>query len=306
MKHVFLVNPQSGKGHGLRILVPEIEKEARRAGVSFEIHQTRRARDAEETVRLLSQNTPESLRFYAVGGDGTLHQVVNGAMGSPHAEVAFIPSGMGNDFARMFDPSAYFQDISRQIHGTPVTIDVIRYNDRYSINVLNIGLDAAVAQKAEEYRSKTPLKNAQAYLAGIVSMLRTNPGYELQITVEDEASLQSNYTLTAIGNGAFCGGGFKALPRASLQDGLLDVIMVNKLKRRTLLPLLTHYRNGKHLEHPGIEAVLSYQQCTRLQITAERGLQVCADGELSPVDSLDIAVLPGKLRFSVPKGCRLI
>lgn len=306
MKHIFILNPLSGKGRARRTLLPQIEKEARRAGIDWDVHQTRHAADAEETVRRISQTTREPVRFYAVGGDGTLHQVVNGAMGSPHAEVAFIPAGMGNDFARMFDPSAYFQDISRQIHGTPVTIDVIRYNDRYSINVLNIGLDAAVAQKAEEYRSKTPLKNAQAYLAGIVSVLRTNPGYELQITVEDEASLQGNYTLTAIGNGAFCGGGFKALPRASLQDGLLDVIMVNKLKRRTLLPLLTHYRNGKHLEHPGIEAVLSYQQCTRLQITAEGGLQVCADGELSPVDSLDIAVLPGKLRFSVPEGCRLI
>lgn len=305
MRHIFLVNPQSGKGHGLRKLVPQIEKAAKRAGIPWELHLTRHARDAEETVRRLSQNTREPLRFYAVGGDGTLHEVVNGAMGFPHVEVAFVPAGMGNDFARMFHHPEYFQEIDRQIAGTAEVIDVIRHNDRYSINVLNIGLDAAVAKKAAEYRSKTPLKSAQAYLAGIVSVLRTNPGYFLHVKIGEGAAQHRQYTLTAIGNGAYCGGGFKALPQASLQDGMLDVIVVNKLRRRTLLPLLTHYRKGTHLQQQGIETLLSYHKCRTLRLEAQGGIQVCADGELYQVDSLEIEIVPASLRFSVPEGAGL-
>lgn len=305
-KHIFIMNPQSGNGQAIKNFLSIIQKEAEQSGLQYEIHQTQYSGDGERYVKMCCQaEVTATLRFYAVGGDGTLHEVVNGAFGFDHAEVAFIPAGMGNDFVRMFSSPKNFRDIRKQLSGTSRQIDLLRYNDRYSVNTLNIGLDAAVARKAAEFKSKTFLKSSQAYLAGIAAVLGRNQGYQMTVTLENGREQNSLFTLTAIGNGAYCGGGFKALPKAKLDDGVLDVIIVNKINRRTLMSLLPKYRKGSHLEMPGIEQIIHYEQCKSLEIKPVNSFEVCADGELTEVSGLRIEILPKAIRFSVPEGSSL-
>ena len=148
MKHIFILNPAAGKGTAEAKILPGILAAAKSADIDYEIHRTINAGDACRFVqnRCLSE-AERALRFYAVGGDGTLNEVINGAYGFVNAEIGLIPAGTGNDFPRIFKHPEYFSDISKQLTGQAHTIDLIRYNDRYLINMMNIGLDCAVVAK---------------------------------------------------------------------------------------------------------------------------------------------------------------
>ena len=94
-------------------------------------------------MRKTAAESSERLRFYACGGDGTLGEVVNGAAGQVNAEVGLIPIGTGNDFVRNFADAGDFFDIEAQVMGEARAIDLIKCNDRYGINVVNVGFDCA-------------------------------------------------------------------------------------------------------------------------------------------------------------------
>ncbi|NLY70146.1 MAG: YegS/Rv2252/BmrU family lipid kinase, partial [Clostridiales bacterium] len=232
MKHIFILNPVAGKARAHTLILPDILKEVKQAGVDYEIHRTINVGDASNYVaKKCKENRDKVLRFYAVGGDGTLNEVANGAIGHDNAEIAFIPAGTGNDFARIFTNYKYFNDIKRQLKGTPKYIDLIKCNDNYVVNMLNIGLDCDAALKAAYFKNKTFLKGQLAYIAGVLTVFVANKGSELTITLEDGEIHTGEFTLVAVGNGAFCGGGFKGVPKAKPDDGLLDVRIIRKVSR---------------------------------------------------------------------------
>lgn len=306
MKHIFILNPVAGHGKAEEHYLPQIQKAVKEAGVDFEIHRTINVGDATRFVRSRCQEqSTETLRFYAVGGDGTLNEVVNGAMGASHAEVAFIPSGSGNDFARSFPNSELFKNVLRQLKGTSTLIDVLQYNEKYAINMLNIGLDCQVVSVMNRLKYKTFLKGPLAYMAGVGIVFVGNQGYEMEIVLEDGTTSRGSYTLVAIGNGAYCGGGFCGVPRAKWDDGLMDVSLIEKVNRRTFLSLIGSYRKGTHLETSLGQRVVTYVQCRSLRMKDPTGnqLDVCIDGEIEQVKELSVNLLPKALRFSIPEGC---
>lgn len=155
MKHIFIINPAAGKGRAQKLYLPMLEKLTKLGHINHEIHC---AKPGGGTARLvaalcrqngLSQLSPiedprvqassgcapaqaqrsceDSLRFYACGGDGTLHEVINGIFGFEHVQAAVIPSGTGNDFVRNFTNQEYFTQIERQLKGEPVLIDAVYF-----------------------------------------------------------------------------------------------------------------------------------------------------------------------------------
>lgn len=304
MKHIFILNPVAGKSKAESAYLPKIIEAAKKTGIEYEIHRTINVRDAEKYARQRClANKTEKLRFYAVGGDGTLNEVANGVYGSENAEIAFIPAGTGNDFARVFKEYKYFRDITRQINGTSRAVDLIKYNSRYAINMINIGLDCSVAVKAAELKNKPFLKGPFAYAGGIAAVLAGNRGFDLQISIEDSTEYQGLFTLVAIANGAYCGEGFKGVPKAEIDDGLLDVSIVNKVNRRTFVSLLAHYRSGTHLDIPKVKDIIIYEKCRSITVKSKNTMQICADGEVENADELSVSVIPVAIRFSVPEGC---
>ena len=304
MKHIFVLNPVAGKGKAEIEILPKIIKAVKESGIDYEIHRTINVGDAEHFVKNRCRLNPnESLRFYAIGGDGTLNETANGAYGFENAEIAFIPAGSGNDFARVFKEYKYFRDIKRQIYGTSRPVDLIKYNNRYAINMLNIGLDCTVAVKAAELKNKPFLKGPMAYVGGIVPVLAVNKGFNLEVSIEKRAQYQGVFTLIAIANGAYCGGGFKGVPKAEIDDGLLDVSIVNKVNRRTSISLLAHYRNGTHLDIPKVKDIIIYEKCRSITVKSADTMQYCADGEVENTDELSVSIIPGAIHFSVPEGC---
>ncbi|QOX63030.1 YegS/Rv2252/BmrU family lipid kinase [Anoxybacterium hadale] len=324
MKHIFIMNPAAGKGKAGEVFLPRIIEASKKLEIDYEIHRTIAPGDAEHFVRTRcetlakeireEESKKEIVRFYACGGDGTLNEVANGAYGYPGVEIAMIPAGTGNDFPRSFGDGPLFEDIEAQIRGTSRSIDLIRYvttSDeednppfvRYGINMFNIGLDCNVADRVGTIKQYPFVNGSLAYIIGIAIVLGKKEGVKLQLCLEDGELYEGDYILAAIGNGCYCGGGFKALPRAITNDSLMDVIIVDNLTRRTLLSIIGKYRKGTHLDDPSVMNFLTYKQCKSLKMIPNGKVKMCTDGEVSTVGETVFEILPNAMKFSVPQGC---
>lgn len=125
MKHIFIVNPVSGRSDASQVLVPRIIQTAQAAGVDYQIELTRAPHHATQLARQYAWQDGES-RIYACGGDGTLNEVLAGAWDSPRAQVGCVPCGSGNDFVRNFSDPEAFLDIDAQLRGDSAAIDLVR------------------------------------------------------------------------------------------------------------------------------------------------------------------------------------
>lgn len=303
MKHIFILNPVAGPRKAERQILPLIIETAKEQDIEYEIHRTINTGDGERYVRSCCLQEPDTnLRFYAIGGDGTLNEVANGAFGFANAEIAFIPAGTGNDFARIFPDPRAFSDIRAQIRGSAKPIDLIKCDDRLIVNVLNIGLDCEVVTKVEMLKEKFFLRGPFAYIAGVALVFAGNKGADLKVTLEDGSVYDREFTLVAIGNGAYYGGGFKGIPAAKIDDGLLDVSLINKVSRRKFASLIAKYCKGTHLGSPLAKDIITYVKCRALTIEPKDTIQICADGEVHRSGKLNISVLPAAIRFLVPEG----
>ena len=169
MKHYFILNPKAGKGIYTEELSKNIRLTCEEKNVPYEIYMTKGIGDATDFVRkICADKSLLPARFYACGGDGTLGETVNGAAGSEGASVGLIPIGTGNDFVRNFGSSDLFFDISAQISGEERRIDLLRCNDFYAINMINIGFDCEVVKKTVTLKKNKLIPSKLAYIAGVV------------------------------------------------------------------------------------------------------------------------------------------
>jgi diacylglycerol kinase (ATP) len=335
MKHIFIMNPAAGKGKAGKVFLPRIIETSKRMGIDYEIHRTIAPGDAQRFVNKrcgtgeTGTEPEEILRFYACGGDGTLNEVVNGAYGHNNAEIAMIPAGTGNDFPRNFGELKLFEDIEGQILGKARPMDIIRYESvpanplsgsimfdldflfdsdpdpvvRYGVNMFNIGLDCSVVAKAAEIKAHPFVPGTLAYGLGVAIVLWRKEGVRLEIRFDDGEVIRGDFTLIAVGNGAWCGGGFKGVPKASAEDGLIDVSLVGNVSRRTFLSLIGKYRKGTHLEDPLAVEIITYRKCKSLTIMSKNTVKLCTDGEISTVGETIFEIVPGGINFSVPRAC---
>ncbi len=305
MVHHFLINPAAGKGRLTEPLAEKIKRVCTARGIAFHIQKTKRPGDATAYVRRTVAGTTERHRFYACGGDGTLCETINGAPHAANAEFAVIPIGTGNDFVRNFTSPQSFFDIGKQIDGAAIPLDMIRYNDRYALNMINIGFDCNVAKKTGEIKRSPLVPSGLAYVTGVAITLCKPFGTPMQITLADGSEIREDLLLTAIANGAYCGGGFMAAPRASLHDGLLDLCAIRKLSRAKFVSLIGSYKKGTHLDDKKTEKYIRYYQTPTLTFTFEKAINICVDGEIEMTDRVEIAAAPNAFSFSLPIGVTL-
>lgn len=238
----------------------------------------------------------------AVGGDGTLSEVINGCMrwaanGIAAPAVGVIPCGTGNDFARGLGlPLAPAAALAAYERCTQVPLDVGRIGERFFVNVAGFGFDAAVADDVLKRTGSRPAGTA-VYLASVFRMLRRYRPRELHI-VADGTTFSGRFLFGAIGNGSTYGGGMRVCPRAKTADGRLDLCLAGNLGPvETLANLLSVYRGG-HLSHPKC----SYRQVQRVIVEGDPAVMVHADGELIGRLPIEVHVVPGALRLLRPDG----
>ena len=300
MKHIFVVNPCAG-GHDRS---GAVRATLSALGADAEIYSTRGPRDATRVVASrAAEGGGEVLRFYACGGDGTLNEVVSGAMKAMgrggHVEVACYPCGSGDDFVRYWQ-GLDFTDIGALMRGTAVPVDVMRLGDRYCVNTLNYGFEAAVCHTMASVRRKPLVGGRMAYTTGIVTSLVAGRRNRCRVSVDGKVWLDGEVLLLSVANGQWAGGGYHCAPRAKNDDGLLEVMAVKPISVARFAKLIKYYKNGELLDREELRQIVSYRRGRNVVIDPLRDSYVATDGEIVPGSRFDIECLPKAVNFVVP------
>lgn len=234
----------------------------------------------------------------AMGGDGTLHEVINGlAETDPQPVLGVIPAGTGNDFARSLGiPLDPLQAAGVVTHGCERCIDLGRVNGRYFVNVGGVGFDAEVAAMVN--RGPHRGGGAWPYVVSLFRVLATYRNAMVRIRLDGEQSFKEKILLVAVGNARSYGGGMKVVPHALVDDGLLDVCIGGDLNPVQTLGLLPKVFAGTHLGHPMVRSL----RARKIEVESEQSLSVHADGETVGVTPAVFEVVPGRLRVRVDTG----
>ena len=305
MIHYFILNPAAGSGKASSDLLPSLHKYLKESDLDYEIHRSLSKNDVSSWVRSRAESG-EEMRFYAIGGDGTINDVLNGMIVNPNAQLAVFPCGSGNDFVKNFSEKKNFLNIENQINGSVVPVDVIKFNDSYCINMLNIGTDCDIVTESLRLRSEKNIKGAASYAVAAVSVLAKRGTYHMKYVDENGAAQEEELLLIAVANGKFCGGGFKSCPRASVQDGLMDVAVVRPVEGLKLFKMLLEYRSGTYLDDEKGAKYFKYMQLSEFTLSPADDFNVSVDGEIEPFVDTHFSVLPGAVKFVIPKGSEMI
>lgn len=304
MKHLFISNPVSGATNPRLVLEPKIKKAAKALGVEYEIRCTEYAGHAVQIAKQAAESG-QPVRLYACGGDGTLNEVLRGAMGHDNAETACVPCGSGNDFVRNFGTQQDFLNLEDLMQGEVRVLDVIRTQYGIAAAICSAGLDAQVAYGIPKFRRLPGMGGEMAYKLSILTSLCSHLGHKLRV-VTDQETFEDDYLMMAICNGQTYGGGFKASPEADMQDGLLDLVMVKKLSRLRIAGVVNTYKKGQHIKNgeviPEMQEILTFRRVKKVSIQALDGrpIVVTQDGECAPRMQLDAEVLPSAVRVVLP------
>lgn len=301
----FILNPKSGRSPKQRKLEQQIKEACTKRQLNYHIYYTTCSGDATEYVRSMLRISQEKQRFICIGGDGTINEIANSAPSVPGVEFGVIPSGSGNDFVRNFSNVKLFSSIEAQLDGEAIPLDLIKCNEHYCVNMVNIGFDCAVVKEADKLKRHKFVTPGLSYILGVVVVLFKKFGTKMRIIFDDGEIIEKEFTLTAIGNGKFCGGGFEAAPRALLNDGLLDVCAINKISRLTFVSLVGSYKKGTYLESKRAMKYIRHRRVPHFKMEFDTPIPICIDGEIKGAKTVDFEVVSGAFNFVVPKGCSL-
>ncbi len=303
-KTLVVLNPISGHGAAAK-LETRIVADLRKGGIDLELVRTATAGDAIRIAEQAKQAGYETI--IAVGGDGTLDEVVNGILrasaGHPSGTLGIIPVGTGNDFCKMLSlPSDWSMGVERIVAGRCRWVDVGHVvgdkpavsdgpKTRYFLNGLDTGFGALVATHAHDVPY---LKGTALYLVAVLQTLVRYEVPHVRIGL-DEEMLEQKSTMVVAANGRCFGGGFWIAPKAEADDGLLDVIIAQGLGRFGILSLLPKVLKGTHLG----DARVRFTRTAHLTVESPDPLTVETDGEIVFLGAhhLEIKVLPKHLQI---------
>ena len=292
--HLFL-NPAAGRGRAGRREARIRELLQTQVG-TVEVHRSSGVGDLEE--RVCRRVEHGARRIVVVGGDGSVHEAVNGIVRAGRdVALGLIPCGTGNDFAKACGVSLDWQQAAYDAAGRIAsgrdsrTVDVGRMNERYFANGAGIGFDARVTEIARSLRA--PIGDL-VYLYGILRGMAEGVATPRMRITADTAVWDGPLTLANVANGPWVGGMFHIAPMADPGDGTFDLMIAGPVSRVRILSLLPALMRGRHIG----KAEISHTPVTRLLVEADEPVVSHLDGELQrPQRRFEIELLPGALRL---------
>ena len=299
MHYVFAINPNAHKGQGLNYQ-QQIEDFALTRHLSHTILISRSVDD----LRAIASKIEKEDVLVVIGGDGSIHHAINGL--NQGATFAVIPFGTGNDFYRMINanrPTDFNQAINGILTGQRHLIDAAQYccngETHLFINNISFGLDAYVNAYVCDHMKRSIFPKSFYYPIGALWGVMRYPSYGL--TIEGYDDLPRKATLCYIGNGAYYGSGFNPTPWSKLDDGKLDLVVIDALSKTTMLPLINKYRNGNYLDLPQAHV----KTIEDLTIHFDTPIIAHADGEPFKTDQIDIHILKSYFNLIMPRKERV-
>lgn len=300
--HVIL-NPASAAGKTSRRLENIIDALERRLRGAYSLYITRHPRDATDSAKTAIEQG--SKLIIAVGGDGTIQEVVNGfSLNAPstHAvpELGIVCSGTAEDIARSFNlPATLHQQVEVACGTRSRSIDIGKVSfvgrdgklaERFFVNECQQGIAAAVVQRVSPL-----LKRLGGFFGFGVAAVSTAVLYRSQImtvTIDEQAGITDSFLGVVVANGAYAGGGMNFAPRAAVDDGVLDIILIHGQSVPSRLMNFPKIYSGRHINLPWV----SYYQGKRISVTSDRDVMLEADGELLGYLPCTIEAVPAALR----------
>lgn len=295
--HLFIINPAAGSYNRTEEASQIIHKICRARKLSYEIRVSTAPGECARIAREACE-TGKELRIYACGGDGTLNEVVAGVAGFDNAAVTVYSGGSGNDFVKLFDEPKAFFDLNRLMDADEATFNLIRCNEDVALNICSVGLDARIGTDVSNYKRLPLLQGFRAYAAStVVNVIR---GISEHYVVEvDGETIDDEQTMICVCNGRYYGGGFNPVPEADPTDGMLDVLLVNKVGRLQVATVIGKYKDGRYAELPHL---VRHLKTKSIRILCDKPTPINLDGELRTAQVVEMSVAQEKLRFFYPKG----
>lgn len=302
VEHLFIINPAAGKtdrSGELREKISSIKTEDK-----VTVCVTTKPGEAIEIVKKHLAEAEDFTRVYACGGDGTANEVLRGVVGFKNAAMGVIPMGSGNDFVRSFNgfKREDFADIEQMMQGEDIEVDVMECQGRYSMNVLSVGYDCAVAKNVDKFKKIPFVSGGLAYKMSIIYCLFTKRKHSYTVLVDGKefASKDVSTLLAVAGNGSYYGGGIKAAPKAKLNDGKIEFMHITTISALRFIFLLSTYIKGEHVDNPKFPFVKS-MKCNTLTFESDKEIDVNFEGEIVPLKNPTIKILPKAVRVITPK-----
>ena len=297
MTHLFIINPAAGSRDRTEMYSAAIHEACHARDLSYRIEVSTAPGECTRIAREAAQSG-EEYRIYACGGDGTLNEVVAGAAGADNVAVTVYSGGSGNDFVKLFSDPQEFFDLERLLDAVEDTFDLIRCNNDLSLNICSVGLDARIGTDVASYKRLPLLSGFRAYaVSTLVNVIRgISEHYVIEVNGE---TIDSELTMVCVCNGRFYGGGFNPVPTADPSDGLLDVLLVNKVSRLKVAQVVGKYKDGRYAEFPDL---IRHLRTDRIRIRCDKPTAINLDGELRTDYVVDMRIADEKLRFFYPKG----
>lgn len=292
MKHIFIVNSISGKGKGLKIakIIDEVCKELH---LDYEMRYTQYAGHTTEIAQEYSAK--DDVTLYAVGGDGTLLDVVNGM--DPKIALGAIPGGSGEDFLRYFnlDTSNMKQYIIDTIKAEPISIDIGQTDKMKYLNTTSFGIDATINENASEMIRKTIITKGPAYIISIIKNAIALNATKTKLIV-DGKQMNGDYLVVCCMNGKYYGNGVCSAPKANIMDGYFDLVLLEKIKGAKIYKILVNYLTGNGEKSPEIKIL----HAKHVIVDTDEIINIQSDGENYKSNHLEIKMLESYLKLKIP------
>jgi len=294
MKLLIIYNPQAGAGRAKKLL-PKVTQYLQHCSLDAEIQLTKHMGHAIELAANADLSQYDAL--IASGGDGTLFEVLNGYYQNRSTNkppIGLIPNGTGNAFMRELKllKTDWQKAIDIIALNQAKAIDVGRFISQdktyYFLNIVGMGFVSEVAQAA------IPLKwmGNTAYTAATLQKLVGLKAQKMQLEVDGQL-LERNGVFAEVANSTYTGTSFLMAPKAKIDDGLLDLILLNKISRLKLLRLFTSIYDGSHINYPEIE----YIQAKQIKISEQTPSKLIPDGEVLGQTPVEFECLAGDIQF---------
>ena len=307
MKHLIVVNGNAGNADAA------LEGKINEAfeGLDFEIYKTTGPRSVIPFLKdYLKKNGKDTVRVYACGGDGTVHEVANAVVGFDNAEVAIYANGTGNDFVKIYGGKEKFQDFKALIGAKAKPVDLSKLEGDgvaeplYSINVINFGFDAIVGARGNYYKEHgfpegvkegtNPYDYALKHDA-----MKHGRFNDIEVYADGEKLNEGQMLLATLAQGQYVGGQFRCAPKSDNTDGLIDVCVLKTMTFLGLGMIIGTYTKGGHLDKPRKKIV--YRRAKTIKMNGPKDFDVCVDGEMIKGNNFTVTIVPGAVKLVIPE-----
>jgi YegS/Rv2252/BmrU family lipid kinase len=288
MKQIyFIINPKAGNGQCFKIW-ERVEDQLKGSHISYLAFFTKYPSHAKNLAIQIAKKNLEQKIIIAVGGDGTMHEVMNGVINDNNITLGFIAGGSGNDFSRGFqipvnpvEALAVILRLAKQ-EGLPIDVGKITMadsNEHFFINNMGAGFDAIISYEVNQSRMKALLNKLSmgrmVYVYFLLKKLFTYKTSTIDLSIDGKKHIFEQTWFVTVSNQPYYGGGMKIAPVALPDDGLFDITVVHQLSRWKLLLVFISVFWGKHIHFKEVKTYTGRD----VTIHSSAKLFVHADGE---------------------------